>query len=98
MAKANSWSSRLGRLLALIAGLLLVGGLLYAADPPTPVKPSTPPVEVKPLTGAPGVFIPEQVKVINQRIAEKWKEQKTPLAPSQRCTDYEFIRRASLDI
>jgi hypothetical protein len=38
----------------------------------------------------------DQVQKINERLAEKWKANK--LTPSLRSTDYEFIRRASLDI
>jgi hypothetical protein len=37
-----------------------------------------------------------QVAYINEEIRKKWKE--TKIVPSHRCTDYEFIRRASLDI
>ena len=38
----------------------------------------------------------EQVALINETLATAWKENK--ITPSDRCTDYEFIRRASLDI
>lgn len=38
----------------------------------------------------------EKVLLINQHIAEKWKENK--LIASARASDFEFIRRASLDI
>src|SRR6516225_448190 len=38
----------------------------------------------------------DQVITINERLSEKWKANK--LTPSARCSDYEFIRRASLDI
>src|SRR5438067_5046684 len=38
----------------------------------------------------------EQVAFINEQIEAKWKENKR--TPSDRCSDYEFIRRASLDI
>ncbi len=38
----------------------------------------------------------EQVGFINEQIEAKWKENK--ITPSERCSDYEFIRRASLDI
>jgi hypothetical protein len=38
----------------------------------------------------------EQVGYINEEIDKKWKENK--IEPAERCTDYEFIRRASLDI
>jgi hypothetical protein len=38
----------------------------------------------------------EIVHLINDKLAEKW--QASNLTPSARCTDHEFIRRASLDI
>jgi hypothetical protein len=38
----------------------------------------------------------EKVHLINERLAAKWKENK--ITPSPRATDFEFIRRASLDI
>src|SRR5690349_3160693 len=37
-----------------------------------------------------------QVKVINDQIAAEWKANNLP--PSSRCSAYEFIRRATLDI
>jgi hypothetical protein len=38
----------------------------------------------------------QHVNLIDEKILEGWKNNKT--YPSERCTDYEFIRRASLDI
>lgn len=38
----------------------------------------------------------EHVRFIDDQIKKGWKDNKT--YPSERCTDYEFIRRASLDI
>jgi hypothetical protein len=38
----------------------------------------------------------EVVGIINSKLEQGWKENK--ITPSQNCTDYEFIRRASLDI
>src|SRR5262245_3448697 len=38
----------------------------------------------------------EQVKFIDDQIEKAWKDNK--VAPSNRCSDYEFIRRASLDL
>lgn len=38
----------------------------------------------------------EQVRFIDEQIEKAWKENK--VAPSNRCTDYEFIRRATLDL
>jgi hypothetical protein len=37
-----------------------------------------------------------QVKVINEQVAAEWKA--NSIKPSERCSDFEFIRRASLDI
>jgi hypothetical protein len=37
-----------------------------------------------------------QVAYINEEIRKKWQE--TKIKPSPRCSDYEFIRRASLDL
>jgi len=37
-----------------------------------------------------------QVAYINEQIEKVWKENK--ITPSERCTDYEFLRRAHLDI
>src|SRR5260370_32155205 len=39
---------------------------------------------------------PDKVHLINQQIADKWSANK--LTPSARASDYEFLRRASLDI
>src|ERR1019366_8163705 len=38
----------------------------------------------------------EHVTLIDEQITKGWKDNKS--FPSARCTDYEFIRRASLDI
>src|SRR5262249_53907441 len=38
----------------------------------------------------------EMVQIINEKLEAGWKENK--LTPSPRCDDYEFIRRASLDL
>jgi hypothetical protein len=38
----------------------------------------------------------EQISFINAQLAEKWKDNK--IKPADRASDYEFIRRASLDI
>ncbi|HEV8059761.1 MAG TPA: DUF1549 domain-containing protein [Gemmataceae bacterium] len=38
----------------------------------------------------------EKVRLINEHLSTKWKENK--INPSYKATDYEFIRRASLDI
>ncbi|MFO0964024.1 MAG: DUF1549 domain-containing protein [Gemmataceae bacterium] len=38
----------------------------------------------------------ENIKIINETLEKAWADNK--LVPSDRCSDYEFIRRASLDI
>ena len=38
----------------------------------------------------------DQVSFINQEIEKAWKDNK--IRPAERCSDYEFIRRASLDL
>lgn len=38
----------------------------------------------------------EMIRLINEKIEKGWKDNK--IQPSERCDDYEFIRRASLDI
>src|SRR5262245_42953245 len=40
--------------------------------------------------------INEPTRLINDHLAKAWKDNK--LQPAERCSDYEFIRRASLDI
>jgi hypothetical protein len=68
---------------ALSLGVLLAtSNSLLAGDPERP----------KPPKGSDN----ECVRLINKRIAEKWKEKK--ITPSPRATDYDFIRRATLDI
>jgi hypothetical protein len=69
--------------------------------PPTKTPPTkiTPVETYKPVTFAPSsypVATEEPVKAINELLEKAWKENK--LEPSGVCTDYEFIRRASLDI
>jgi hypothetical protein len=68
-----------------------------AADTAKPEPPKAPEAHKSvgtPLNVGPGAS--EQVRFINQQIAAGWKANK--IRPSNYCTDYEFIRRASLDI
>jgi len=58
-------------------------------------KPGTPPKNVeRDVVVAPGGL--EQIVLINETLANAWKE--NSITPAERCSDYEFIRRASLDI
>jgi hypothetical protein len=95
-----------------IAGLLL--GLAYTSSAqdkgdtkkPDPKKPlPKKPLPKKPLPAKPQPVVHDvlakgesaaQVAYINAEIRKKWTE--TKITPSPRCTDYEFIRRASLDL
>jgi hypothetical protein len=59
---------------------------------PTPAK--TPAIKKPVVVGESGDA--EHIRMINEKLAEKWKENK--ITPSARANDYEFVRRASLDI
>jgi hypothetical protein len=61
-----------------------------AKDPEKPAEP----VKATATTAAGNMG--EMVQIINDKLEAGWKENK--LTPSARCDDYEFIRRASLDI
>jgi len=106
----NAWL-RGSRLLALSVGLLIAIGLLaglngsgYAQTPKKTdkTKKPAPPTKLEPSKAV--AFAPstapaateESVKSINDLLAKAWQENK--LEPSALCTDYEFIRRVSLDI
>src|SRR5262245_24989090 len=93
----------------LMAGLVVVLGLVVAftstapaqtkkKDPPKTTSGKTDPVvkskgRVDALVNSQGA---EQVAYIDELIEKMWQENKVD--PSDRCSDYEFIRRASLDI
>ena len=99
---------------ASLAGMVLVGGLLLTAVPgragdakDTDKKDAKeavpPPPWPKPLDlvivgkdDAHTAKIVNQVKFINDKLEEQWKTEK--VVPSRYADDYEFIRRASLDI
>ena len=81
-----------------MAGLCLVGGLILGlnlgAQGQAPAKKAAP---KKAEPASPGIAnIEEQTTLINKRLAEKWIENK--IKPADRCDDFTFIRRASLDI
>src|SRR3954451_18651529 len=105
---ANASMRGLRRVLALGIGLSLLGGLTLrsnqfalAKDPPRTATKGKPADTAK---GAPVNFtlatkdqsVPEMVELINTKLSEQWQENK--VTPSPVCSDYEFIRRASLDI
>jgi Protein of unknown function (DUF1549)/Protein of unknown function (DUF1553) len=92
MADRTSRGWRIG---TLALGLLLAGSVLAGQEPAKPKtgKHAEPPKIPAMLAKSGDV---DKIEMINKRIAEKWQENK--LKPSERASDYEFIRRASLDI
>jgi hypothetical protein len=96
-----------------VAGVLLLGGLCLAAPPRQGSPKDAPPPKDSPARKSPlpplkpftHVVDPktknynavnELVKTINDRLRADW--QKNGIIPSRHVDDYEFIRRASLDI
>src|SRR5215203_6101870 len=78
-------NARLVPLSALLALLALAGQAIAQGKPPAVVD-----VRVNTIPGF------TNIDKIDELIAKNWEANK--LEPSARCTDYEFIRRASLDI
>src|SRR5947208_7981157 len=105
MVRAQCWRKRL----VLGAGLLIAAACvaaptLTAQDKTEPKKgktdakkseaPLKQPVFIQEVHVGPSGH--EQIKYINELLQNQWNDNK--VVPSERCTDYEFIRRASLDI
>jgi hypothetical protein len=102
-ASVRGW--RLGRALALVVGVLGIfsvlamtqaGAQTKKAGKKVPAKGPKAPPPLKITITSPGTDVPEMVKVINERLEAGWKANK--ITPSHYIDDYEFIRRASLDI
>jgi hypothetical protein len=101
--RANGTHARLASLLAMV-GLLLSFTVIASAQDPKPNKPKVAVVPKTPDTpssnsvaGPMGFASIERPTVlINEYLAKAWKDNK--IQPAARCDDYEFIRRASLDI
>ena len=102
---------RPGRAATLAAGVLLTGGLLLTASPPGAAAPpakaakveAPPPPWPKPLDlvivgkdQQHTAQVADTVKFINEKLNKNWKTEK--VVPSRFANDYEFIRRATLDI
>src|SRR5207237_2304167 len=66
------------------------------ADKPNETKPVAPRQKVIHLPSDVGNDVREMVGMINKALDSAWKENK--VTPSRPADDYEFIRRASLDI
>jgi hypothetical protein len=72
------------------------GALVYADDSPSPA-PSKKAADTKKLRAGLGTASDaDLVRAINEDLAEKWKDNQ--IVPSERASDYQFLRRASLDI
>jgi Protein of unknown function (DUF1549)/Protein of unknown function (DUF1553) len=100
--RGSRWARRLLQGAALLVVSGVVGGLVSLASAQNAKKPA--PSTAKPVTGDQKVISDivvslsgiDQIAYINEAIEKKWQENK--IEPSERCSDYEFIRRASLDI
>jgi len=98
---------RLRRAAPLWAGAAVILGLVFAFAPEAPGQAKDEPAE-EPKRAEPKIAAKivdqldpkyggvEQIGLINEHVEKGWKENK--IQPSERCTDFEFIRRASLDI
>jgi hypothetical protein len=99
MATASIVGRGWRRTLIISAGLFLVSGLI-ASNLPGQTKGKKEPVKEKEIKYIPDTLVApsgqDQVGYINEAIEKGWKDNK--IKPSERCSDYEFIRRASLDI
>jgi hypothetical protein len=88
---------RMGAILLFLVAFFTYAGVGPArADEKRPTKKPAQPKRILPIAAIGKVEDADQVLKINERLAKKWKANK--LTPSLRSTDYEFIRRASLDI
>src|SRR5262249_18768699 len=103
MAPASLRGLRLRRVLVLAVCVFGVAGLLRALDRPSRAgdrekkEPDKPAEAPKPASLQPvGANVAEMIKVINEKLEAGWKANN--LTPARPCDDYEFIRRASLDI
>src|SRR5205823_1970130 len=103
MQTARTGKSRWPHWLRVAAGVGVTLGLATALIPTAlaqtktsekaaPVAKESRVVDV--LVGTGGIHA--QVNAINEMLAKSWKENK--IVHAERCNDYEFIRRASLDI
>lgn len=96
-----SRSSLRRRSLWLLAAALVVGGVVLTLRDPVLGQEAKKKKEGPKAADVVDVMVAdvggqEQVAFINAELERVWKENK--LEPSERCSDYEFIRRASLDI
>lgn len=88
----TSSTRRNGRRLPLMVGTLALFGLLLAASNVSAQAKKAEKTDI-PVPSIPGIY---NIDKINELVEKNWEANK--LTPSPRCSDYEFIRRASLDI
>jgi hypothetical protein len=88
------------RTLIVTAGLFLASGLIVTHLPGQEKGKKKTDGQAKATKAITDIMVTsagvEQVSFINSVLAKTWKDNK--IQPSERCSDYEFIRRASLDI
>ncbi len=112
MVHASLCDWRPGRASSIVLAVLLLGGLLLAQVPSggaapakdeakeTPDKKAAPPPAPEPfrhtLHARVSSDVAEMVKTINTKVEAEWHKNK--ITPSRYVDDFEFIRRASLDI
>jgi hypothetical protein len=93
------------RTFSLLIGLLALTALVVLMTAQSPAQVSTketPPKGTpkeetyKHVIASPDTTVKDMVKMINDKIEAKWKENK--IKPARYADDYEYIRRASLDI
>ncbi len=112
MVHASLCAWRPGRASSIVLAVLLLGGLLLAQVPSggaapakdeakeTPDKKAAPPPAPEPfrhtLHARVSSDVAEMVKTINTKVEAEWHKNK--ITPSRYVDDFEFIRRASLDI
>jgi hypothetical protein len=91
---------RLGGRGRLVAGLLLAGGLFFGLGTAAPAQSAKTDPKNSGSQFTPVPTTEDAVKIINEMISAKWKDDKGAelYKPAERCSDYEFIRRVSLDI
>jgi len=83
----------------LTVGLLTAASLCFGAGTvlaQATKKPAPKPAPTVPAVNPATVMASDQVKAINELIDAQWKANK--ITPSAICSDYDYIRRASLDI
>jgi len=81
-------------------GLLLVSGLFLGLALSADAQEKKADTKAPDSQFTPAPRTEDAVKIINEMISSKWKGDKgeSLYTPAERCTDYEFIRRVSLDI